>query len=871
MTATAGFELDRFQLDAIATLDRGRSVLVAAPTGSGKTVVAEAAIELAIRSGGKVFYTTPIKALSNQKFNDLRRVLGPDQVGLLTGDNAVNGDAPVVVMTTEVLRNMIYAGSAALEGLHFVVLDEVHYLQDAYRGPVWEEVIIHLPADVRLVCLSATVSNADELGDWISTVRGPTDTVIETERPVDLTSWYMVSDRQEREDHLIPIILGGQPNPAGQAFSDDPSALRHRGGRPTRRYATPRRFETVERLRDEEFLPAIYFIFSRNACDDALASCRDAGMRFTSPEERLRIRAIVEEHTSAISDTDLGLLGYDLWLAALEQGIAAHHAGMVPAFKEAVEACFVEGLIRVVFATETLALGINMPAKAVVIEKLTKYNGEGHDFLTPGEFTQLTGRAGRRGIDDEGHAVVLWSPFVSFDQVAALASSRSFPLTSSFRPTYNMAANLVRRYDRGRALDILGMSFAQFQADRALVGLQRRLAEDRARQERLTETATCERGAVEEYSEILRRHAKAGRNRSDGRPAIERAMSMLRPGDLVDLPDGEPGIVISVAYRGKGALRMRAVDSSAETHAMTPADFPEPPHPHGFATLPTPFSPGERWFTEACAAMVTAAPLNRSARRQRDRSGQLQRLEVELAAHPVHQCRDRDVHVRALSDLHKLNSEVEGLRAALSKRQGSVVRRFEAVVDLMGKWGFLADWSLTRAGRLLASLYHECDLLLVECLLAGLLDGLDAPSLAAVVSAVTYEERRQDAPRQPVMPTIEVAGRVDSMTRVWRRLERAERSSGLPPTRGPDGGFADLVHRWAGGQELGAVLEADVSAGDFVRNVKVLIDLLRQIAQVAPNAATRSTADGAARSLGRGVVATSSDLAAFDEDASSGK
>ena len=864
MSAEDGFELDRFQLDAIAALDRGRSVLVAAPTGSGKTVVAEAAIELAIRSGGKVFYTTPIKALSNQKFSDLRRTLGSSRVGLLTGDNAVNGDAPVVVMTTEVLRNMIYAGSSTLEGLHYVILDEVHYLQDAYRGPVWEEVIIHLPPDVRLVCLSATVSNADELGEWISTVRGPTETVIETERPVELTTWYMVSDRQERDDHFIPILVDGRANPEGRAFTEDPRALRRRGGRPVRRFATPRRIETVERLKEEDFLPAIYFIFSRNACDDALAACRDAGMRFTNAEERRRIRTIVEERTSAISDADLGLLGYDLWLAALEQGVAAHHAGMVPAFKESVEACFTEGLIRVVFATETLALGINMPARSVVIEKLTKYNGEGHDFLTAGEFTQLTGRAGRRGIDDEGHAVVLWSPFVSFDQVATLAASRTFPLTSSFRATYNMAANLVRRYERERAMEILGMSFAQFQADRALVGLQRRLVDDRARQERLGESASCELGDVESYAAVVKRHAKAQRDHPDGRRAVEKAMSMVRPGDLVDLPSG-PAIVISVAYRGKGALRMRAVDRSGETHLLTPADLDQPPHPLGFAPLPTPFSPGEPWFTDACAELVGAAPPNRSARRSRERSAKMVALEAELAAHPVHRCRDRASHLVALADLARLNGEMEGLRAALAKRQGSVVRRFEAVIDLMAKWGFLEGWSLTRSGRLLASLYHECDLLLVEAIMAGHLDGLDAPALAAVVSCFTYEERRQDAPKLPAMPTPEVADRIASVARVCERLQRAERSRGLPQTRLPDGGFADVVYRWADGLDLGDVLDQDVSAGDFVRNIKVLIDLLRQVAVVAPDARTRATAERAADALGRGVVATSSDLAALAE------
>ena len=350
-------------------------------------------------------------------------------------------------MTTEVLRNMIYGRSAALDRLGVVVLDEVHYLQDTYRGPVWEEVIIHLPADVRLVCLSATVSNAEELVDWISTVRGPTAAVIEERRPVTLQNLYLIGDKTSERLHLLPTLVDLRPNPEASRL-DEEAVRGWRGGgaryRARRKLYTPRRVESVERLEQEGMLPAIYFIFSRNACDDAAQTCIDAGLRLTTGPERDRIREIVDEHLGGMDDRDLAVLGYGRFLAGLEHGIAAHHAGMVPPFKEAVEHCFIEGLVKVVFATETLAVGINMPARSVVIEKLTKFTGEHHTFLTPGDYTQLTGRAGRRGIDDVGYAVVLWSPFVPFDQVAALASSRSFHLRSAFRPTYNMAANLVR-------------------------------------------------------------------------------------------------------------------------------------------------------------------------------------------------------------------------------------------------------------------------------------------------------------------------------------------------------------------------------------------------------------------------------------------
>lgn len=463
------FTLDPFQLEAIEAIDADRSVLVSAPTGSGKTLVAEHAVARALEVGKKAFYTTPIKALSNQKYHDLCRLFGSSSVGLLTGDTSINGDASAVVMTTEVLRNMIYVGSPALTRLAVVILDEVHYLQDAYRGPVWEEIIIHLPVEVRLVCLSATVSNADEFGAWIESLRGPTSVVLEHRRPVKLDNRYLVHDRHRDHLILVPINEGDR---SARSFDINPHQRWAR-----RRYSTPKRPDVVELLEQRSMLPAIYFIFSRAACDDAVKACLNAGICLTNDSERQEIRSIIERHVGSLEGADLNTLDFGRWQTCLEAGIASHHAGLVPQFKEAVEACFVAGLVKVVFATETLALGINMPAKTVVLEKLTKFTGEHHEFLTPGQYTQLTGRAGRRGIDNHGTAIVAWSPYVPFDRVASLVSSRRFNLQSAFRPTYNMAINLISRYDRNEAHEILGRSFAQF-----LVPKNRKGAKVRARQ-----------------------------------------------------------------------------------------------------------------------------------------------------------------------------------------------------------------------------------------------------------------------------------------------------------------------------------------------------------------------------------------------------
>ncbi|MGZ4702492.1 MAG: DEAD/DEAH box helicase, partial [Ilumatobacteraceae bacterium] len=517
LTAHFGFPLDDFQLRALDALDEGQSVLVAAPTGSGKTVVAEYAIDSAVADGHRAFYTAPIKALSNQKYHDLAERLGSHNVGLLTGDNTINGDAPVVVMTTEVLRNMIYARSAALTHLALVVLDEVHFLQDTYRGPVWEEVIIHLPTRARLVCLSATVSNAAELAEWISTVRGPTAAIVEERRPVKLDNLYLIGDKTHERMHLLPTLVHGRMN-HDAARLDEEAARNAKGSRARRgaaqarrRLFTPSRLEVVDLLEQHRMLPAIYFIFSRNQCDEAAKAVVAAGSRLTTGAERDRIREIVDARLGAIDPADLAVLGYGTFLGQLEAGVAAHHAGMVPPFKEVVEACFVEGLVKVVFATETLAVGINMPAKTVVIEKLTKFTGDHHAFLTPGEYTQLTGRAGRRGMDDLGFAIVLWSPFVPFDQVAALASSRTFHLNSAFRPTYNMAANLVRSYTSELAHHLLNLSFAQYRADSDIVRHEAQLERLQAALVEARSRAHCERGSVEEFRRLTRRARETSR------------------------------------------------------------------------------------------------------------------------------------------------------------------------------------------------------------------------------------------------------------------------------------------------------------------------------------------------------------------------
>jgi ATP-dependent RNA helicase HelY len=856
------FALDDFQRRAIAALDEGSSVLVAAPTGAGKTVVAEHAVAAALAGGGKAFYTTPIKALSNQKFADLARRHGARNVGLLTGDNSINGDAPVVVMTTEVLRNMIYADSPALAGLRFVVLDEVHYLQDTYRGPVWEEVIIHLPAPVGLVCLSATVSNAEEVAEWLTTVRGSTRLVLEEQRPVELRNLYLVGDRQSEEPRLLPTLVDGRPNREAERLDNDLVGRRGRqrgNRRPRRRFFTPRRPEVIEILDGRDMLPALYFIFSRRGCEEAVAACVDAGLRLTTPDERIRIRSIVDEHTAALTDGDPDVPGYDRCSIALEMGLAAHHPRMVPPFKEAVEACFVEGLVKAVFATETLALGVNMPARSVVIERLTKFTGEARAFLTPGEYTQLTGRAGRRGTDDLGYAIVLWSPFVPFDQVASLASSRTYGLRSAFRPTYNMAANLVRRYEPSEAHHLLNLSFAQFQADKAVVRAEARIERQEERLSALEEEARCDLGDVGEYVALLRAEREAAAPTPSTRSAVSFALARLVPGDVVDVGRHRLA-VLSVAHRKGGEVRLKGIDRDGGPMTLGIADMVVPPDRIGRLEVPRPYQPNNRAFQHK-----VADELRRMGRDDveslvaDDRAPDREPTPVE--AHPVHACPDQERHARAWAQADRARQSLADMRREVRSRSGSLTRHFDRVLRLMEAWGYLDGWALTPRGDVLARTYHESDLLVAEAITSGLLDGLDPAALAGLLSCFTYEHRGPDEPEPPWFPSRQVRARWHELERLAVELRDDEEAAGLIPTRPPDPGFAALAHAWAAGEPLGEVLgDEEVSGGDFVRNVKTLIDLVRQVGDIAPDPATARAARQAADGLHRGVVSISARL-----------
>ncbi|MFT4213832.1 MAG: DEAD/DEAH box helicase [Microbacterium sp.] len=787
------FELDPFQTAGCHALESGRSVLVAAPTGAGKTIVGEFAVHLAMLAADeKAFYTTPMKALSNQKFRELQAVYGEDAVGLLTGDTNINGNARVVVMTTEVLRNMLYADSPALRGLRYVVMDEVHYLADRFRGAVWEEVIIHLPQEVRLVALSATVSNAEEFGDWLATVRGThaaagecaVEVVVSETRPVPLEQHVLVrgdllplfDERSGAAAARVNQELTRLRSVKGANLDNNRRAQQTRAaggrGRPYQgaKRPHPQRLERIDRpavvevLARANLLPAIFFIFSRVGCEAAVQQVRRSGVRLTDRDERDEIRRVVADRTRTLREEDLAVLGFWEWRENLERGVAAHHAGLLPVFKEVVEELFQRKLVKVVFATETLALGINMPARTVVLEKLEKFNGEARVAITSGEYTQLTGRAGRRGIDVEGHAVIQWSESLDPQSVAALASRRTYPLNSSFRPTYNMAVNLIDQFGRARAREILESSFAQFQADRAVVSLAREVHEAEASLAGYVEAMTCDRGDFVEF-------ARMRRELSD----LERKSDRSGPPKLHRQRQDQ----ITALRRALGRHSCQSCPDR-EQHARW----------------------AERYW---------------KLRRHTDKL----RQQIQTRTGTVARIFDRVVDVLAALDYVQTSPDGRAI--------------------------------LTPAGATMKRIYGERDLLVAEALRTELWNDLEPASLAAVACCLVYEPRRDEDAEHP-LPRGAFRTALTATQELWARLDDLEQDHRLPGSEPIATGLAQAMHSWARGAALDRVLsEADLAAGDFVRWTKQTIDLLDQLSLVAaPPVAT--TARRALDAVRRGIV-----------------
>ncbi|NCV73583.1 MAG: DEAD/DEAH box helicase, partial [Actinobacteria bacterium] len=663
---------------------------------------------------------------------------------------SINPEAQIVVMTTEVLRNMIYSNSTTIRDLKYVVMDEVHYLADKFRGAVWEEILIHLSDAVQVISLSATVSNAEEFGEWLQTVRGDTEVIVSEVRPVPLYQHVLFGSRLLDlfgEDHKLNPELTRLER---ESYRQIRGSWREKPKGPR----TLTRSEIVEKLERENLLPAITFIFSRNNCDAAVRQCLAAGIRLTTTQERSDIRAVIAKNVKNLAEEDLVVLGYYEWADALERGIAAHHAGLLPAFKVTVEDLFQRGLVKAVFATETLALGINMPARTVVLEKLSKWNGEGHVAISPGEYTQLTGRAGRRGIDIEGNAVILWSSELDSISVGGLASTRTYPLKSSFKPTYNMSINLISQFGSEKARTSLESSLAQFQADKAVVGLAKQIRKNEIARDSLFAEAECDQGDFIEYSRI------------------------------------------------RGQIK--------------------------------------RLETE-----------NRKNRRKKvELEEEIQDLRRSLKKHSCHSCPDREQHSRIAERGLRLQREIDGLEERINSRTNVIAKRFDRIKIVLDKFGYIEQDQITKPGKMLAKIYGETDLLIAESIRADLFSNLSPTDLVAVISSCIYESRNDEAAK---IPRGEIQVALSGISKIYARIHTAESDLNLEPMRAPDFGFCWAAHKWASGSSLTSVLKgSDLTVGDFVRSMKQIIDLLRQLRIAAPQ--LQLNIEQALKKIDRGVI-----------------
>ena len=921
------YPLDEFQVQGCEAVENGQGVLVCAPTGAGKTVVGEFAVSLALSRGAKCFYTTPIKALSNQKYHDLVAEHGEDAVGLLTGDVSINADAEIVVMTTEVLRNMIYADSPALDRLTHVVMDEIHFLADASRGAVWEEVILNLADHVSIIGLSATVSNSEEFGEWLATVRGDTSVIVTEHRPVPLDQWMMLGRK------IYPLFepeSGGQVNSelerriqrleAGD--SDDGRAdyksgkgfrarARHKGGgrsefhgkaggrsgssRPQDRYRPLGRPEVLKVLQSQDMLPAITFIFSRAGCDGALYQCLRSRMVLTTQEEAEEIKAIVDAGVEGIPEEDLQVLDFRRWREALSRGFAAHHAGMLPAFRHIVEDLFVRGLVRAVFATETLALGINMPARTVVLEKLIKFNGEAHVDLTPGQYTQLTGRAGRRGIDTLGNAVVQWAPAMDPRFVAGLASTRTYPLISTFAPGYNMAINLLGMLGFEDSLRLLEKSFAQFQADGSVVEETRDLerAEHRVRElrEQLDDAVDALAPPAkdgEDPAEVLmdyirlRRELTAEEKQSKVDKEHQRTqevvavLARLQLGDVIALAGKKRPTLAAVVTPANQTEDPRpwVTTESGWSGRIDATGISNPPIQLGRIKIPKPVRKNPRRNTKYIQDVFHREKFDRPKRmkskprlRPNKRVGE---LRDAIREHPAHEwpATDREQLAGVAQKLARRERDLEKLQAKVNKATDTLGRTFERIVDLLAEMDYV-EFSgagndrtpvITEEGERLAKIHSESDLLVAQCLKRGIWDELDPAELAGVASLCCFENRKATG-GQPEAATDRMADAMNATWRIYTELGADERRHRLPPTREPEAGFALAIHQWAAGAPLGYCMAAaneagaELTPGDFVRWCRQVVDLLQQIAKTGYDGQIQRNARRAIDAIQRGVVA----------------
>lgn len=858
------FELDDFQKEAIAALEEGKSVVVCAPTGAGKTVIGEYSIHRALAKGRRVFYTTPLKALSNQKLRDFREQFGDEMVGLLTGDISFHRDAPILVMTTEIFRNMLYGTpigevGTSLEGVEAVVLDECHYMNDRQRGTVWEESIIYCPRNIQLLALSATVANQNELTDWIRRVHGPTELISSDSRPVPVEFYFCNSKG------MFPLLDGSKRRISPSLAKS--SRARQRGGY-NRKSTLPEIADIVLRLKQRDMLPAIYFIFSRRGCDRAVGDI--SHLSLVSPKEeqilRDRINRFIKETPGAARPEQI---------EPLVRGIASHHAGLLPAWKMFVEELFQEGLIKVVFATETLAAGINMPARTTVISSLSKRTDDGHRLLRASEFLQMSGRAGRRGMDTIGHVVTVETPFEGAEEAAYLATSKPNPLVSQFSPSYGMVLNLLQTHSLEEAKNLVERSFGQYISTLSLVpaeqhikNLEAKLAEVEAElglgddldintlEDTLADYEKQQQRLKQEKQllKTLQKQAREARTQK-----MAQALDLAAFGTLVSL-------------RGKHVPTARKSDSPAIS-AVLVAQTPSPGQAPYFLCL----GRDNRWYivaamdvvnlhtelprltwvehleipemqfklgqsrrgdeiTEALAAQIPELLVVDTAPEVVNQITRIKQVEEILATHPAQKFGKPQKILKRLSRRSAIQKEIvdyqEELRQCLERNW----REFLNLIEILQEFEALDDLQPTKLGQATAALRGDNELWLGLVLMSGEFDHLEPYNLAGACSALVTEVSRSDSWTHYQLSEVvqETLNRLWSLRRSLIKVQGRHKVEFLVlPERREHQRLSAILEQWAGGVEWTELVKnTTLDEGDIVRIIRRTRDFLSQIPHV---------------------------------------
>lgn len=924
------FPLDQFQREAIGTLLTGDSVMVAAPTGSGKTVVAEFGIYDAFRRANRVIYTAPIKALSNQKFRDLRAIYGND-VGLLTGDVTENRDAQIIVMTTEILRNMLLQSPWELDDVETVIFDEIHYLADPERGTTWEESIILCPDHIQLICLSATVTNAGEIAGWINRTHRPIRLIVHNQRPVPLALYYFHEGALTKviDHHGVQVADFGNVGGEARRRRGQP---RRPGGLQREMSDEPQPHEIVDVLKEQDLLPAIYFLFSRNDCQIFAERLAMMNPELTTPDRLQLIEAVIDTYLSSMRPEDRELEQVKTIVGLARKGIGFHHAGLLPILKQLVEVLFARGLMQVVFATDTLALGVNMPARTVVIGRMSKWDGRRRRPLIPNEFQQMSGRAGRRGMDAYGHVVIPYSPIVPFREAMEIATGELHPVQSAFAIRYNTVLNLWDPPRGERVRQMLQRSLAQYQTSQRiriiehdiveieaeLVGLTAGHTEELARQdERYEEYQSINRSlqALERQEkdiqvtiDALRQEAETSTPWTEpGRLALRKLLRVTRPGLVVHarqlgwavfLGRGVSGGIGSFLGRADGKIHVleeyRQIDHVDDS---TRVELPDALIDPGDETIRAINAEGIEAIAPVLAAVdaldlpdldaiATAhrdlmreqaeqqiAPLAENLRELREQARQ---LGERKDAHPFRDTRIRKQHQRSLRQRDALEKEKNTLAEILEREIDAEDVRIRAIIrgirDILHRFGYLQRGYPTEKADMLADIFDNDGLILCEMIDQGLLDALAPEELAEVFSWFSFD-REFRYTNGFSLPT-----RVVTMRRRLEDLEHEiigeERDLKLFISEGHNPSFYGPALHWCRGWTMAQIGEQiELSEGDLVITFNKTIDLMRQVrdmlVDVMPEHPLRHRLRDAERLIRRGIVEQSLTLgfAPIDEEA----